>query len=131
MPTLNKWEIIGHLGSEPEMRFTPSGAPVTSFNIATNYGYGERKETVWARVTLWNKQAEFANQYGNKGALARVEGEARMTSYEAGDGTTKYNLELTAREIQFLGKPKEQTDNIPKDSPPSGVEELEPEDLPF
>jgi single-strand DNA-binding protein len=106
MPTLNKWEIIGHLGSEPEMRFTPSGAPVTSFNIATNYGFGERKETVWVRVTLWNKQAEFANQYGSKGALARVEGEARMTSYETKEGETKYNLELTAREIQFMDKRK-------------------------
>jgi single-strand DNA-binding protein len=109
MPSLNKWEIIGHLGSEPEMRFTPSGAPVTSFNIATNYGYGERKETVWARVTCWNKQAEFANQYGNKGSLARVEGEVRMTSYETKDGETRYNLELTAREIMFLDKRKQET----------------------
>ena len=108
MPSLNKWEIIGHLGSEPEMRFTPSGAPVTSFNIATNYGYGERKETVWARVTCWNKQAEFANQYGHKGSLARVEGEARMASYENRDGETRYNLELTAREVMFLNKRKQE-----------------------
>ncbi len=107
MPTLNKWEIIGHLGSEPEMRFTPSGAPVTSFNIATNYGYGERKETVWVRITCWNKQAEFANQYGSKGILARVEGEGRMTSYETKDGETKYNLELTAQSVMFLGQRKQ------------------------
>lgn len=108
MPTLNKWEIIGHLGSEPEMRFTPNGNPVTSFNIATNYGYGERKETVWVRVTSWNKQAEFANQYGSKGALTRVEGEARMTNYEANDGTIKYNLELTAQSVMFLGQRKQE-----------------------
>jgi len=111
MPSLNRWEIIGHLGSEPEMRFTPSGAPVTSFNIATNYGFGERKETVWVRVTCWNKQAEFANQYGSKGSLARVEGEARMTSWEKDDGTTRYNLELTAREVMFLDKRKEETES--------------------
>ena len=107
MPTLNRWEIIGHLGSEPEMRFTPSGAPVTSFNIATNYGYGDKKETFWARVTCWNKQAEYANQYGHKGSLARVEGETRMTSYENKGGETRYNLELTAREVMFLDKRKE------------------------
>ena len=121
MPSLNKWEIIGHLGSEPEMRFTPSGAPVTSFNIATNYGYGERKETVWARVTCWNKQAEFANQCGYKGALARVEGECRMTSYEKNDGTTRYNLELTARDVMFLDKRKQEETPSETDS----------EDLPF
>ena len=108
MPTLNKWEIIGFLGSEPEMRFTPNGAPVTSFNIATNYGYGERIETVWVRVTCWRKQAEFANQYGSKGSLARVEGEARMTSYENKDGETRYNLELTARDVMFLDKRKQE-----------------------
>jgi len=121
MPTLNKWEIIGHLGSEPEMRFTPSGAPVTSFDIATNYGYGERKETVWVRVTCWNEQAEFANQYGHKGSLARVEGEGRMTNYEANDGTTRYNLEITARDVMFLDKRKQE----------ETAEEINEEDLPF
>ena len=122
MPTLNKWEIIGHLGSEPEMRFTPNGHPVASFSIATNYGYGERKETVWVRVTCWNKQAEFANQYGSKGSLARVEGEGRITSYENREGETKYNLELTAQSVMFLGQRK-QTEEI--------ISELEPEDIPF
>jgi len=121
MPSLNKWEIIGHLGSEPEMRFTPSGAPVTSFNIATNYGYGERKETVWARVTCWSKQAEYANQYGHKGSLARVEGEVRMTSHETKAGETRYNLELTARDVMFLDKRKQE----------ESTEEIEEEDLPF
>ena len=116
MPTLNKWEIIGHLGSEPEMRFTPSGAPVTSFSIATNYGYGERKETVWIKVTCWNKQAEFANQYGSKGSLARVEGEARMTSYDTKDGVTKYKLEITAQSVMFLGQHKqEETEDTGED----------------
>ena len=115
MPSLNRWEIIGHLGSEPEMRFTPSGAPVTSFNIATNYGYGDRKETIWVRITCWNKQAEFANQYGHKGSLARVEGEARMTSYETKDGETRYNLELTAKEIMFLDKRKLEEANESED----------------
>jgi len=115
MASLNKWEIIGHLGSEPEMRFTPSGAPVTSFNVATNYGYGERKETVWVRVTCWNKQAEFANQYGGKGELVRVEGEARMTSYETKDGETKYNLELTAQSVMFLGKKKQENETNNED----------------
>jgi single-strand DNA-binding protein len=102
MPTLNKCEIIGHLGNEPEMRFTPSGVPVSSFNIATNYGYGERKETVWVKVTAWNKQAEFVNQYATKGMLTRVEGEIRMTSYDTNEGETRYNLELTARDVQLL-----------------------------
>jgi len=76
MATLNKVILIGNVGSEPEMRYTPNGKPVTSFRMATNHRYttsnGERREeTDWFRVSVWGKQAESCNQYLSRGKMGR------------------------------------------------------------
>ena len=100
--------IVGNLGSDPEMRFTPSGVPVTSFSVAVNRrwtdGNGEQKEkTTWFRVTAWRKLAELCNQYLSKGRLVLVEGEIDATAWLDNQGNPRATLELTARNVRFLG----------------------------
>jgi len=91
MPSLNKVIIIGNVGGEPEMRFTPNGKPVTSFSVATNWVYttpdGERRqETEWFNVVTWNKLAEQCNQSIVKGRLVYAEGRMHTRSWEGQDG---------------------------------------------
>jgi single-strand DNA-binding protein len=105
--------LIGNLGRDPEMRYTPSGQPVTSFSVASNRSYtgsnGEKvDETIWFRVTAWGKQAETCNQYLRKGSKVLVEG--RLTPDKNGgpriwtkqDGTSGASFEVTASTVRFL-----------------------------
>ena len=105
--------LVGNLGRDPEMRFTPGGQAVCNLNIATNRTWtrdGEQqKETVWFRVTVWGKQAETVNQYLRKGRQVLVEG--RMNPDENGnprvwsgnDGQPRASFEVTASTVRFLG----------------------------
>uniref|UniRef100_A0A6M3LJ54 Putative single-stranded DNA-binding protein n=1 Tax=viral metagenome TaxID=1070528 RepID=A0A6M3LJ54_9ZZZZ len=107
--SLNKVMVIGNVGKDPEMRFTPSGTPVANFSVATNEGYtdseGERHEkTEWFNVVCWKKLAETCNQYVYKGMPVFVEGRQQTHSWEAEDGTTKYRTELVASKVEFLGR---------------------------
>jgi single-strand DNA-binding protein len=127
MASLNKVLLIGNVGGDPEMRYTPSGKPVTSFRMATNYVYttssGERREeTDWFRVTVWGKQAESCNQYLSKGKQVYVEGRLHARSWEGQDGQARTSLEVTANRVFFL-------DRRAVSSSDEG--EIEPEDLPF
>jgi single-strand DNA-binding protein len=106
--------IAGNVGRDPEMRYTPSGQPVTSFSVATNRQYtsnsGETvKETIWFRVTTWGKQAEVCNQYVKKGAKVLVEGRMNADPATGGprvwtgqDGSTRASFEVTAQTVRFL-----------------------------
>lgn len=112
MPGLNRVEIIGHLGKDPEMRFTPNGNPTTSFSVAVGRKYtttdGERKEeTEWFNVVCWNKLAELANQYLAKGRLVYISGRQHTNSWESQDGVKHYRTELIAYEMQFLSPRQE------------------------
>ncbi|MFC1899201.1 single-stranded DNA-binding protein [Chloroflexota bacterium] len=135
MASLNKVMIIGNLGSEPEMRFTPNGNPVTSFRVATNRAYttsdGERKqETEWFTVVAWNKLAEQCNQFLTKGRLVYAEGRLRTRSWDGQDGQKHYRTEIIASRVTFLDRqassafPEERMDE-------TEAGELEPEDIPF
>ena len=135
MASLNKVMIIGNLGSEPEMRFTPNGNPVTSFRIATNRIYttseGERKqETEWFTVVAWNKLAEQCNQFLTKGRLVYTEGRLRTRTWEGQDGQRHYRTEIIASRVTFLDRqastslPEERTEE-------TDMGELEPEEIPF
>ena len=101
--------IVGYLGADPEMRYTPDGVPVTSFNVAVNRRWtgkdGEpREKTTWFRVTAWRKLAETCAQYLSKGRLVLVEGDIEASAWTGADGQPRASLELTARNVQFLGK---------------------------
>jgi single-strand DNA-binding protein len=99
--------IIGNLGRDPEMRYTPSGQAVTQFTVACNRNYkdsqGERQEeTEWFRVVAWGQQAEFAAEYLRKGQKVYVEGRIQTRQWEGQDGQKRYTTELVANTIQNL-----------------------------
>lgn len=136
MVSLNKIMLIGNVGTDPEMRFTPSGNPVTSFRLATSRVYtasdGERKqETEWFTVVAWKKQAESCNQFLTKGQRVYVEGSLRTRAWEGRDGQKRVTVEVIANRVIFLDKqalaplPGEEV------SAEAGEEEVAPEDLPF
>jgi single-strand DNA-binding protein len=99
--SLNKCMIIGNLGRDPEMRYTPSGQAVTQFTVAVNRNYknqqGERQEeTEWFRVVAWGQQAEFAAEYLRKGAKVYIEGRLQTRQWEDREGQKRYTTELIA-----------------------------------
>jgi len=105
--TLNKVILIGNLGSDPEMRYTPNGAAVCEFRMAVSRRYttaaGEqREETEWFRVTSWNRLAELVNQYLAKGRKAYVEGRISSSAYTDREGQPRASLEVTAETVTFL-----------------------------
>lgn len=101
--------LIGNLGADPEMRYTPAGKAVTSFSLAISKKWttpdGEKREkTLWVRVAAWEKLAELANQYLAKGRQCMVEGELEpANAYTNKAGEPAASIEITAREIRFLG----------------------------
>lgn len=109
--------LIGNLGRDPEMRFTPSGVPVTSFSMAVSKKWtgqdGQPQEkTTWFRVSAWRKTAEVANQYLTKGSKVLVVGELEEGRlYTAPDGTQRVSLDVTAQTIKFL-TPKSEASNF-------------------
>ena len=128
MASLNKVMLIGNLGTDPEMRFTANGNPVTSFRIATSRSLldsdGERRqETEWFTVVVWGKQAESCNQFITKGKQVYVEGRLRTRSWEGQDGQKRFRTEVVANRVIFLDR--RALAPLPEEG------ELEPEDLPF
>jgi single-strand DNA-binding protein len=127
-------EVIGHLGRDPEMRYTPSGQAVTTFSVATTRRWtgqdGQPQEkTTWFRVTAWGKLGELCNQYLSKGRLVLVEGEIDASAWTGQDGQPRATLELRARDVRFLGGPGQAGEgeaNTMRDRP--GLEE---EEIPF
>ena len=101
--------VIGHLGRDPEMRYTSSGVAVTNFSVATSRKWTDaagaaQERTTWFKVSAWRKLAETCNQYLHKGQLVMVEGEIDASAWTGQDGTAKATLELTARTVKFLSK---------------------------
>jgi single-strand DNA-binding protein len=99
--------IIGNLGRDPEMRYTPSGQAVTQFTVAVNRNYkdaqGERQEeTEWFRIVAWGQQAEFSAEYLRKGNKVYIEGRIQTRQWEGQDGQKRYTTELVANTIQNL-----------------------------
>ena len=109
---LNKVMIIGNLGRDPEMRYTPSGKPVTSFSVATSRSWtttdGERREaTEWFNVVAWRDLAEICNQYLSKGSKVYIEGRLQTRSWESPDGQKHFRTEIVADEMIVLDHRRE------------------------
>ena len=109
MVGINKIIVIGNLGTDPEMRYTPNGNPVTSFRIATTRNYntqdGERRQdTEWFTVVAWNQLAEQCNQYLTKGRRTYVEGRLHSHQWEGNDGQTRFRNEIIADRVLFLDR---------------------------
>jgi single-strand DNA-binding protein len=108
MAGVNKVILIGNLGKDPELRYTPSGQPVASFSVATTERWtdknGQRQDkTEWHNIVAWGKLAELSNQYLKKGRPVYIEGKITTRSWDDRDGNKKYRTEIVANQIQFLG----------------------------
>lgn len=112
---LNKVMIIGHLGRDPEMRYTPSGRPVTTFSVATGRSWhsadGERhEETEWFNVVAWGSLAEICNKYLKKSQQAYIEGRLHTRRWEDSEGRKHFATEIVAREMIILGESRDVTE---------------------
>src|SRR5256714_3784356 len=106
--SFNKIILVGNLGRDPELRYTPQGTPVCSFSLATNErrkdkNTGENNDlTTWFRVTLWGRQAETASQYLQRGRPVYIEGRLRVEEWTDRDGKQRHTLEVHATDMQFI-----------------------------
>lgn len=109
MMSVNKVIILGRLGQDPELKYTPSGAAVCNFSLATSETWNDKnsgqkqEKTEWHRVVVWGKLAELCNQYLAKGRQAFVEGRLQTRSWDDKDGQKKYTTEINATTVQFIG----------------------------
>lgn len=106
--SVNKVMILGRLGQEPELKYTPSGAAVCNFSVATTESWADKsgqkqEKTEWHRIVVWGKLGELCNQYLSKGRQAFIEGSLQTRSWDAKDGTKRYTTEINARNVQFIG----------------------------
>ena len=129
--------IVGNLGRDPEMRFIPSGQAVTSFSVAVSDGFGDRKKTIWFRVSAWEKLAETCNNYLKKGSKVLVEG--RMNADDSGnprtwnrqDGSTAASYEITANTVRFLSSRNETSSDSGSNSGGYPDLPIDEEEIPF
>ena len=118
---LNKVMIIGLVGRDPEMRYTPNGRPVTNFSVATTRGWtsseGEhREETEWFNVVAWGNLAEICKTHLNKGQQVYVEGRLQTRGWEDEDGKKHFRTELVASEMILLGDRRSSVDFVEDDN---------------
>jgi len=137
--SFNKIILVGNLGRDPELRYTPQGTPVCSFTLATNERRkdkaGEMQDvTTWFRVTLWGRQAETASQYLTKGRPVYVEGRLRVEEWTDRDGKARHTLEVHATDMQFIGGARNEESSVPRGASEPGLppsETAEDDDIPF
>lgn len=125
MPALNRVQLIGRLGKDPETRFTPTGKKVAHFSLAVSNRWktkeGEAKEyTEWVNIEAWGRLGEICQQYLHKGSLVYLEGRLKTDRYEDKDGETKYYTKVVALTMQML-------DKKPEEEPMAVVEEEQAE----
>jgi single-strand DNA-binding protein len=122
MRGLNKVMIIGQLGRDPEMRYTPSGRPVTSFSVATTRSWtssegDRREETEWFNVVAWGNLAEICKQYLRKGQPVYVEGRLQTRGWEDQEGKKHFRTELVANEVIIMSERRAET-SVEGEEPP-------------
>ncbi|MEJ2412944.1 MAG: single-stranded DNA-binding protein [Anaerolineales bacterium] len=111
---LNKVLLIGRLGQDPEMRYTPSGKPLTKFQLAVNRSWttdGEKKtETEWFNIVAWGKLAEICNQYLKKGQQVYIDGRLHTRYWQDDEGANHSTVEVITQEMIMLGNRSDNTD---------------------
>jgi single-strand DNA-binding protein len=138
MATFNKIIIVGNLGRDPEMRYTPTGKAVTDFSVATTRVFTsqdgqKQEETDWFRVSVFGKQAEFCNQYLQKGKQVYVEGRLHARQYDKSDGTKGLSLDVRASDVQLIGRRSDNTAPLPPEGTPAatGEGDIIPDEIDF
>ncbi len=135
--SFNKVILVGNLGRDPELRYTPQGTPVCSFTMATNERRkdkaGEMQDhTTWFRVTLWGRQAETASQYLTKGRQVYIEGRLRVEEWTDRDGKPRHTLEVHATDMQFIGSRADEGAAVrPPAGEPAEQHDVSDDDIPF
>jgi single-strand DNA-binding protein len=132
MPALNRVQLIGYLGRDPESKYTPTGKRVTDFPVAITHRWkdedGETKEhTEWVNIEAWDRLAENCHEYLAKGSLVYVEGRLKTDRYEDQEGETRYFTKVVAQNVQFLSEGRAQ-DQAPEGPEFEDEEEAEPAD---
>lgn len=127
--------IIGRLGADPELRYTPAGVPVCSFNVATDKTWNndqgvKQQETTWHRVTVWRKHGEVCAQYLSKGKMVLVTGSVKAHGFTNRDGVIAASLEITADQVKFLSGSGAAADGVGS-AHDSGDKIVEEEAIPF
>ena len=130
---LNKVMVIGHLGRDPEMRYTPSGRPVTTFSVAVSRSWntadGERRtETEWFNIVAWGNLAEICKQYLHKGQQVYIEGRLQTRRWEDNEGQKRTSVEVVANEMMMLGDRRDNSGGQSQDND-SAEEENDSEPL--
>jgi len=125
--------LVGNLGADPELRYTPSGRPVATFRIATTDVWtdanGERQErTEWHRIVAWDRLAEICGEYLRKGSKVYIEGRIQTRTWEDQNGVQRYTTEIVARDMRMLDTKPSVPEEPAVEEPPPIEEE---EDLPF
>lgn len=137
MSGVNKVILIGRLGQDPELKYTPSGSAVANFSLATSESWndksGEKQEkTEWHRIVVWGKLAELCSQYLKKGRQAFIEGSLETRTWDNKEGVKMYTTEVKARGVQFLDSndhhaQKQQS----QDTQPAQAPTFTADDIPF
>lgn len=123
--TVNKVFLLGRLGAEPDIKYTPSGVAIANLSLATNDGYKDNKtgkfieQTEWHRVIVFGKQAETVQQYCHKGALLYIEGRIRTNKWQDKEGNDRYTTEIMASSVQMVGGKQDSSDNNSQPARPS------------
>lgn len=136
MGSFNKALLLGHVGQDPDVRYTQSGTPVASFSLATNEHWKDREgikqeRTEWHNCVAWSRLAELVEQYVHKGTQLLVEGKIQTRSWDAESGQKRYRTEVVAERVQFVGNangnslPPVASSENPSDSVST------PDDIPF
>jgi single-strand DNA-binding protein len=145
MASVNKVILVGNVGSDPEVRYTPDGAAIANVSIATTSKYKNKsgemmEETEWHRVTLFGRLAEIVGEYIKKGRSIYVEGRLKTRKYTDKDGVEKYATNILASEMQMLGSREGVGDGAPAASRPAGkpagkpapsMADMQDDDIPF
>lgn len=134
---LNKVMLIGHLGNDPDVKYTPSGTAVATFSVATNESWKDKDgvqqdRTEWHRIVAWQKLAEIVGEYAKKGNQVYVEGRLQTRSWEK-DGKKSYTTEIVAQTVLLLGRKGEGNNEppLPDESTAPPADQSDRESLPF
>ena len=139
MAGINKVILVGRLGKDPEVRYTPSGAAVANFTIATSEEWkdkdsGEKQErTEWHRVVAWRRLGEICGEYLHKGSQVYIEGRLQTKSWEDREGNKRYTTEVVAQTMQMLGSPRKEgkTKSVEERYPDEEPISIPDDDIPF
>jgi single-strand DNA-binding protein len=143
MASFNKIIMVGYLGRDAELRYTPQGTPVCDFSIATTERRKDKSgefqdHTTWFRVSYWGKRAESIHQYLTKGKLVYLEGRLNQREYQDRDGNTRTSLDVNCTEVQFLGPRGEDSSGLREERTPArpaahedAPEPITDDDIPF